>query len=251
MKSKSINLTLKSAVAIALLSTVGCGPSAESENTDNQEPVVEETTEVEVVEEEPAVYWVVTETMINEIPVVTEPTLEVKSAEKSAAKPADKPAEKPAMKPAAKPVTHEALKTSFVNSGYEPQPVEITEAIVPLDETQTLVSYNNKGKYQDAVQVVSDGDGNVNQIVFAHKKHKDVYNVENGMTAKQVKELRKDMKHMVKHGKAFLYNDSSNVMYMLDIQDAEGNELTDVQVENSSVSAIIWKDKKHHKKEEK
>jgi hypothetical protein len=126
--------------------------------------------------------------------------------------------------------------------------ITVTEAIIPLDEEQTLVSYSKKGKAEDTLQVISSGDGEIQQIVFSKKHHKDVYDVENGMSAKEVKKLRKEMKHMVKHGKVFLYNDDSNVLYLLDAVDTEGNEVLEAEVDTMNVQAIIWQDKKHHSK---
>lgn len=45
----------------------------------------------------------------------------------------------------------------------------------------------------------------------------------------------------------FLYDDSSNVMYLMDAKDAVGDEVVVADVENMDVQAVIWKDKKHHK----
>ena len=67
------------------------------------------------------------------------------------------------------------------------------------------------------------------------------------MSGKDVKKLRREMKHMLKHGKVFLYDDQSNVMYLMDAKDYAGDEVAVAEVENMEVSAIIWKDKKHHK----
>ena len=42
---------------------------------------------------------------------------------------------------------------------------------------------------------------------------------------------------------------SLNIMYPMDAQNMEGDEITVADVENMDVQAIIWKDKKHHKKD--
>ena len=68
------------------------------------------------------------------------------------------------------------------------------------------------------------------------------------MTGKEVKKLRKEMKHMVKKGQVFLYDDQSNIMYLMDAQNMVGDEITAADVETMEVQSIVWKDKKHHKK---
>ena len=52
---------------------------------------------------------------------------------------------------------------------------------------------------------------------------------------------------MEHHGKIFLYDDQSNVMYLMDTEGFEGDKITAADVESMEVQAIIWKDKKHHK----
>ena len=126
---------------------------------------------------------------------------------------------------------------------------EVTEAVIPIDETQTVVAYNKKGKPEAAFQVVSSGPNNeVEQIIFMDKKHTDVYDVKAGMSGKEVKRLRRELKHMVKKGQVFLYDDQSNIMYLMDAKNMAGDEITAVDVESMDVQAVIWKDKKHHKK---
>ena len=145
----------------------------------------------------------------------------------------------------------EVMDAALAEQEYESvETVEVTEAIIPLDETQTLVSYNKKGEAKDMVQVISSGpDNEIEQIIFTHKKHQDVYNVQVGMSGKEIKQLRREMKHMIKHGKVFMYDDQSNIMYLMHAQNMEGDEITVADVENMDVQAIIWKDKKHHKKD--
>lgn len=133
-------------------------------------------------------------------------------------------------------------------AGYVALVEDVTEekAIIPLDETQTLVSYGKKGDAQATLQVVTDPDGNIESIAFTDKKHNDVYDVNTGMTAKEVKKLRKEMKHMVKKGQVFLYNDESNVMYLMSTQNnLTGEEITDEDIETMEISSIVWKDKNH------
>ena len=64
---------------------------------------------------------------------------------------------------------------------------------------------------------------------------------------RKVKQLRKELKHMEHHGKIFLYDENSNLMYLMDAKDFEGDEIKVEDVESMEVEAIIWKDKKHHK----
>ncbi len=132
---------------------------------------------------------------------------------------------------------------------YEYVPVEeyaVTEAVIPLDETQTLIAYGKKDQQKAVLQVVTGPDGEVQTVMFADKKHRDMYDVQAGMTAKEAKQLRKDLKHMKHKGNHYLYNDQSNIMYLLDIQDSEGNEYTEADIEQVEIQSIIWKHKKHH-----
>ena len=144
-----------------------------------------------------------------------------------------------------------AMKADLLEQEYEvlESTVVVTEAIVPLEETQTLVSYAKKDKNDAAIQVVSNlQTGEIEQITFVDKKHRDVYDVQAGLTGKEVKKLRKEMKHMVKKGQVFLYDDQSNIMYLMDAQNMVGDEIITADVETMEVQSIIWKDKKHHKK---
>lgn len=147
--------------------------------------------------------------------------------------------------------TLEALEEDLLEQEYEAlaSTVAVTEVAIPLEETQTVVSYNKKGNAKAAFQVVSNAEtGEVEQIVFVDKRHRDVYDVTSGMSGKEVKRLRKELKHMVEKGKVFLYDDQSNIMYLMDAQNMVGDEITAADVESMEVQAIVWKDKKHHKK---
>ena len=75
-----------------------------------------------------------------------------------------------------------------------------------------------------------------------------MYDVKAGMSGKEVKRLRREIKHMIKKGQVFLYDDQSNIMYLMDAKNMAGDEITAVDVESMDVQAVIWKDKKHHKK---
>ena len=147
-------------------------------------------------------------------------------------------------------ISFDDLNSSLVEQGYEPKVIKVTKAAVPLDETKTVTSYSKKGKEKDALQVVTSSDGSVEQVVFTDKRHKDVYNVQIGMTGKEVKKLRKDMKHVVKKGKVYLYDDKSNIMYLMKAEDQMGNEIGTAKVDSMEVQAIVWKDKRHRKEKE-
>jgi hypothetical protein len=147
-------------------------------------------------------------------------------------------------------ITMEAIDLALAEEEYIAETTfDVTETVIPLDETQTVVSYGKKGEPQAAFQVTSDPNtGEVEQVVFVNKKHKDVYNVQAGMSGKEVKKLRKELKHMVKKGQVFLYDDNSNIMYLMDAENMVGDEVTASDVENMDVQAVVWKHKKHHKK---
>ena len=55
---------------------------------------------------------------------------------------------------------------------------------------------------------------------------------------------------MKKNGQVFLYDDQSNIMYLMSATDSEGDEITMADVETMEVQAVVWKDKKHHKSDE-
>lgn len=150
--------------------------------------------------------------------------------------------------------THEELKTSLSEADYVAMnEITLTQSVIPLGDSHTIVSYNSNGKVKDTLHVVTNAAGEIDHIVFTHKHHKDEYDVENGMTGKEVKELRKDVKHMVKNGKVFLYEDNSNIMYVLEAKNAQGDEVVikekdqmayEGNVDEMVVKAIVWKDKR-------
>jgi len=207
--------------------------------------------------------WLIDEHQINQVPITTlaktPDAKNISSKHVAKEKPVGKTSKKSAITSdtALAPVggdNYDIASATEMNSMLNAQEyiavdtITAAESVVPLDETQTAVAYNKKGKDEGELQVVSDADGNVEQVIFTNKKHHDVYNVEAGMSAKEVKKLRRDMKHMMNKGKVFLYNDDSNVMYMMDATDTQGNEVTAESIDDMNVQAVIWKDKKHHKK---
>lgn len=242
------------AIAV-IISFTACSSEKNSESTDDLEVQV---AEVDV--------WVIDEYQINDIPVTTKPpkSAPAGTAEKDDAAEISKEAEAAANAMATQMdaeyeaeseeydvLTLDAVNTDLVQQEYEAtEIVDVNEAIIPLDETQTVVAYNKKGEANAAFQVVTSGpDNEIDQIVFTDKKHTDVYDVSAGMTGKEVKQVRREMKHMVKNGQVFLYNDESNIMYLMDASDKAGDEITAEDVESMEVQAVIWKDKKHHKKD--
>jgi hypothetical protein len=117
----------------------------------------------------------------------------------------------------------------------------------PLDETQAYIAFNNE-KWLGSIAVVSDKkSGLVEQIIFTDSTHQDVYNVRLGMTAKQVMLLRKELKLIEQEGTNYLYSEESNIMYLLDVKDANGKQHDELEMDKTTVSAIIWKDKNHQK----
>lgn len=257
-KSKLPLLTALS-VSVLLSTTVSCNQSAPAEET-AEETVVEE---IEVAEAEDAEEskTVVREHHINEVPV----TKKSKSGESTEMKESVKEENsKTALDRQVETdneyevTTHEELHASLQNSDYvHLDEITITETIIPLGETETVVSYSRKGKVKDTLQVVTNGNGEVQHIIFTHKHHKDEYDVAVGMSEKEVKNLRKDMKRMEKHGKVFLYSETSNVMYVLTATNESGDRYSDskvadneglaaAEVDEMKVQAIVWKDKKHH-----
>ena len=142
---------------------------------------------------------------------------------------------------------HDDVHAVLIEYEYELiEEVQMTEAIIPLDETQTLIAYSKKDKQKAVLQVVTGPDGDVQTVMYGDKNHRDIYDVQAGMTSKEAKQLRKDLKHMKHKGHYYLYDKQSNIMYLLDIEDEEGNEYTEAEIDQKQIRAIIWKHKKHH-----
>ncbi|MEK6479178.1 hypothetical protein WJR50_16650 [Catalinimonas sp. 4WD22] len=223
-------------MSILACCVAACSQAEKSELAEESITAVEE--EGPNLEDEP---WVIHEHQINHVPLTskaeTAPSTEQNEAE-----------ETEGMDEAYQIYTVDMVEEEFLEIEYEPlETVSVTEMVIPLSETQTVTSYSKKGKAKgDTLQVISSGDGEIEQIIFTHKKHKDTYDVRAGMSGKEVKKLRKELKHMVKHGQVFLYDEASNIMYLMDVQDAMGNEVTYAEIDTMEVQAIIWKDKKHH-----
>jgi hypothetical protein len=229
------------AVAIMAVTVLSCQPKETKVETTVTTPKVEE---VEVIEQ----VWLVDEYHINEIPVTTHPSAKPR-VKRDEAKVISKveaiPAEEVDYSTKLASDLHLAVQES---EALVPVQIEsVTELAIPLDENQTVTAYNNKGKLEGAALVVSNKQtGEIDHIIFENKHHhKDYYNVQAGMSAREVKKLRKEMKHMTEKGQVFYYSDESNIMYLLDIKLSDGEEFTDEMVDQSFVSAIVWKDKNH------
>ncbi len=241
-------------VAVILIT----GTSCNNARKDTQD-VAEETVVVEVVSED---IWLVDEHQFNNMALTSK--AEVKSIKKTDAGSKNSSTKEKQIIAEEKQketeqeleedyeiVTLAALAVDLEEQEYEElaSTVEVTEAIIPLEETQTVVSYAKKDKNDAAIQVVTNlQTGEIEQITFVDKKHQDIYDVQAGMSGKEVRKLRREMKHMIKKGQVFLYDDQSNIMYLMDAQNMVGDEITVADVENMEVQSIIWKDKKHHKK---
>ena len=262
---------MRSTILVALLTLFifSCGGS----NTSYDEETPEVVEEVVVVED----VWVVDEHQINDIPLTDHPSVAQKSSGQSSEQAMEAAAdeaeeadleeegeeieieaelEEAAEIEAEMEIEYEIAKAEVIHEAmleaeYEAmETVEVTEVAVPLDETQTVVAYNKKNEAISSVQVYSSLEtGEVEQVVFTDKKHSDVYDVSAGLTGKEVKQLRKEMKHMVKKGQVFLYDDQSNIMYLMHAENGLGEEVTAADVETMEVQSVIWKDKKHHKKD--
>ena len=269
-KLKIKNLMAINVLVLAVIfsfSTVSCNQNSKKTKKDT-----EVSEDVDVVEED---VWVIDEEKINDIPLIT-------AAKPSAPGKNEKPKEESAKETGAvKSIT--ALSENLEEAGYEAEQKEVAQAVVPLDETQTLSSFSKKGKKEAELQVISNGNGEIDQIIFTHKKHKDVYNVQVGMTGKEVKKLRRKLKHIMRKGYMFLYDDNSNIMYLMasktekaeeedilenaeevqenakgeqvydeemqeDAEDVQVDEEFAADIENMDVQAIIWKNNKHQKK---
>ena len=250
-------LRIQVLMTLIVIFAVACNPKAK------KEAVQEEPSDLVVVEEVDV--WVIDEHQINDVPLTSKAEkvnedakeeLEAEIAEEAEEVEEEIEAEEmleeeEIMEEEAYEIyAMEAINAALEEQAYEASEiVEVTEVVIPIDETQTVVAYNKKGKPEAAFQVVSSGpDNEVEQIIFTDKKHTDVYDVKAGLSGKEVKRLRREMKHMVKKGQVFLYDDQSNIMYLMNAKDRGGDEITVADVESMDVQAVIWKDKKHHKK---
>ena len=241
-------------LSTVFLLSLACNP--QSKNKDKASEATDDA-DVVVIEED---YWIIEEYEYDDIPLVavvddehTEQAASPESQKKTSSDEAKTPAEQTdELEMEYESLQMEALEADLMEQEYEvlASTVEETDAIIPLEETQSMVSYAKKGKNDAALQVVTNlQTGEVEQITFLDKNHKDVYDVQAGLTGKEVRKLRREVKHMVKKGQVFLYDDQSNIMYLMDTQNMVGDEVTLADIESMEVAAIIWKDKKkHHKK---
>lgn len=242
---------------------IGCNLSEEQKVNEESEVIVIEEPIAETIEVD---VWVIDEHKINNVALTSKAKVNTERESAEAAAEKNKKTEAAAAESAKKMVataeaaeelyeiaTLESLEAQLAEEEYVArQIVEVTETIIPLEETQTLVSYNKKGEELAAFQVISTpGNDEIEQIIFTDKKHHDVYNVQAGMSGKEVKRLRKELKHMKKKGQVFLYDDTSNIMYLMTATDEAGDEYVEADIETMEVQAIIWKDKKHHKHDNK
>ncbi len=207
------------------------------------ETAVEEVP-VETAEEEVHEAWVVHETGFGDVSLHhDEPETESMDEGESEIEPIE-------AKPVARPISHELFQERIKPVTYiagDPLEVEIALSTVPLSETETITAYNSHGKEKGTIEVIHDSEsGEIVSVTYTHKDHKDQYDISPGMSAKDVKEIRKDLKHMKHRGEYFLYSDVSNIMYVLDVSDNKGHEMTEIDFDQVEVDAIVWKDKKHH-----
>ncbi|MBC7451999.1 MAG: hypothetical protein H7259_10970 [Cytophagales bacterium] len=151
--------------------------------------------------------------------------------------------------------TMEALKYSQFKTGLEDSsyvagiPDTITETITSevLSDDYIITAFNKKGDAKESVIVYTDPSNpdNIEQIIVTHKNAVDVYNVSVGLTAKEARHLRKDLKYVQKKGKVFLVDEQSNILYELKVTDsATGETYTEDELEQMEVQSIIWKDNK-------
>lgn len=239
-------------LVILLVAGTSCNNAPKETNTVVEEDVVV----VEPIED----IWIIDEHQINEIPLTSKAkTIPLKeepgdaAEEQVAAEEEEMVADEEMLEEEYEIVEHAALEAALAEQEYErlASTVEVTEVVIPLEETQTVVSYAKKSKNDAVLQVVTNlQTGEVEQITFMDEKHMDVYDVQAGMTGKEVRKLRREMKHMVKKGQVFLYDDQSNIMYLMDVKNEAGDEILIEDVETMEVQSIVWKDKKHHKKNE-
>lgn len=113
-----------------------------------------------------------------------------------------------------------------------------------LNTTKIITSYSKNGK--ETMKVVSNPTNPdvIDYIVFTDKNdNTDVYGVNVGLTGKEARHLRRDIKHFEKKGKVFLFQEDSNIVYEMDCVTAEGKPITETEIDNARVTAIIWKDK--------
>lgn len=268
MLKQTFKVFALSSLVVAFFS---CDNSPKEET--NNPPVKNDSTEIAVADSSPVVLEGITvivhEHKFNDIPVTshgkklvenTSPTTIPSDGTKE--KTSTELNDKPAALASNDSISHSSydvhtlkqINAALLMAEYEANMEKYTveEAIVPLEETQTIVAYNKKNEEEATLQIISvPGSEEIQQIIFTDKKHKDVYDVQAGMSGKEVKKLRKELKHMEHKGDHYLYDDQSNIMYLMHAENGYGDEINGVEIDQMEVAAIIWKDKTHHNKEEK
>lgn len=254
MKTKTIRKVVTYSQLWIFIALLIAGTSCDNASNDagakvDEVVVVEE--DVEIVEAVTAEVWIIDEHQYHDIPLTSKAKSAPVEEQDNTAMEEQEEADEEMLEEEYEIATMDAIEEDLLEQEYEElaSTVEVTEVVVPLEETQTVVSYAKKAKNDAAIQVVSNLEtGEIEQITFMDQKHQDVYDVQAGMTGKEVKKLRREMKHMVKKGQVFLYDDQSNIMYLMDAKNMVGDEITVEDIETMEVQTIIWKDKKHHKK---
>ena len=72
----------------------------------------------------------------------------------------------------------------------------------------------------------------------------DIYNITTGMTVKEARNLRHDLKHFVKRGRVFLASDDSNILYELAGEITDEKVVAKEYIDDMRIKHIIWRDKK-------
>ncbi len=232
---------MKKIVYYALLCAVAVSANA-CKNTAKDKEKEQTTAELSAVSE-PVV--VVTEEAVYGAPV---PAPVVKEAD---TKPEKSTKQKETKKVTPK-ISCNELKKSLATANITPTKTVDTTffsfSTAPINSTQTITSYEKNGT--EVLKVVSDPTDPdiVDYIIFTDKKgNVDFYGVSFGLSTKEAKELRKELKHFVKKGKVFLYTDDSNILYELDGLASDGKAVTEDYIDSLHVSSIIWKDKTDNK----
>jgi len=244
---------LSSVFAMALLVLVSCNSSTESD----QEATID-TTSLDTM-------TTVAEAVVAYLPPVTENVVANVHMNKKhhEAKKAGKPTDAIDVEVDYETVTVGVFVAALADSGVVAldsstipavkDTVTVSASKTVLNQDQKVIELGKRGQ-TSSMEVISDptDPNTISEIVFKDKKHVDVYNVQAGMKAKDVRKLRRQMKHMVRKGKVFMYSDDSNIMYQMTATDAATKDsYTDAEVDDMTVDAIVWKNKKQAKKEMK
>jgi hypothetical protein len=140
-------------------------------------------------------------------------------------------------------VTTADIESYMQSRSFKPVKVEDPEVLaIPTESDQTLMAFDKDANFEGQVQVVSSNEtGEVTSIVFTGKHHVDEYNVSAGLTGKEARQLRRELKHMTKDGRIFLYEEGSNITYLMDSKDlVTGEEITQDDINNMVIEGVIW-----------